>query len=142
MEEQYYTEIKNLIENYEVNARVRMLQDNSEKLQMNWNIGRLLVEAQGGSKRAKYGDNLINKWGNRLFLIYGKSYGKELLRRCRLYYLYFPKSSTMSSISWSHIVELLSLKNENERTYYINQVILNHLSVKLMIDYLMLIRRI
>ncbi len=130
MEEQYYTEIKNLIENYEVNARVRMLQDNSEKLQMNWNIGRLLVKAQGGSKRAKYGDNLINKWGNRLFLIYGKSYGKELLRRCRLYYLYFPKSSTMSSISWSHIVELLFLKNENERTYYINQVVLNHLSVR------------
>ena len=119
-----------------------MLQDNSEKLQMNWNIGRLLVKAQGGSKRAKYGDNLINKWGNRLFLIYGKSYGKELLRRCRLYYLYFPKSSTMSRIFWSHLVELLSLKNENERTYYINQVILNHLSVKLMIDYLMLIRRI
>ena len=44
----YYHEIKNLIENYEINHRVRTLQDNSERLQMNWNIGRLLVEAQGG----------------------------------------------------------------------------------------------
>ena len=36
----------------------------------------------------------------------------------------------MSSISWSQIVELLSIKNKNERNYYINQVILNNLSVR------------
>ena len=125
----YYLEIKELIERYEVNNRVRTLQDNSEKLLMNWNIGRLLVEAQGGSKRAKYGDDLINKWGKKLSEIYGKSYGKELLRRCRKFYLLFEKSSTLSSISWSQIVELLSIKNENERNYYFNQVILNSLSV-------------
>ena len=62
----YYLEIKELIENYEINHRVRTLQDNSEKLLMNWNIGRLLVEAQGGNKRAKYGDDLIKKWSQKL----------------------------------------------------------------------------
>lgn len=46
----YYLEIKELIESYEINHRVRALQDNSEKLLMNWNIGRLLIEAQGGAK--------------------------------------------------------------------------------------------
>ncbi len=61
-EEKYYSEIRELIENYEVNHRVRAFQDNSEKLQMNWNVGRLLVEAQGGLNRAKYGDGLIKKW--------------------------------------------------------------------------------
>ena len=54
--DEYYLKIKTLIETYEVNHRVRALQDNSEKLQMNWHIGRLLVKAQGGSSRAKYGD--------------------------------------------------------------------------------------
>ena len=68
--------------------------------------------------------------GKKLSEIYGKNYGKELLRRCRKYYLLFEKSSTLSSISWSQIVELLSIKNENERNYYINQVILNNLSVR------------
>ena len=68
----YYNEIKNLIENYEVNHRVRIFQDNSEKLQMNWNIGRLLVEAQGGLNRAKYGDGLIRKWSKEFEAIYGK----------------------------------------------------------------------
>ena len=126
--EKYYLEIKNLIESYEINQRVRTFQDNSEKLQMN--IGRLLIEAQGGNKRAKYGDNLINIWGNKLSKRYGRTYGKELLRRCRKFYLLFKKGSTLSSISWSQIVEILSIKNENERNYYINQVILNSLSVR------------
>ena len=73
-ENDYYHEIKNLIENYEINHRVRTLQDNSEKLQMNWNIGRLLVEAQGGSKRAKYGDGLIKQWSIAFMRDYGKHY--------------------------------------------------------------------
>ena len=35
-----------------------------------------------------------------------------------------------AQLTWSHIVEILSIKNENERNYYINQVILNNLSVR------------
>ena len=62
MKNKYYSQIKNLIENYEVNRKVRYMQDNHERLLMNWNIGKLLVEAQGGSTRAKYGDGLIKKW--------------------------------------------------------------------------------
>ena len=58
-ESKYYNQIKELIENYEVNSKVRYIQDNHEKLLTNWKIGKLLVEAQGGLNRAKYGDNLI-----------------------------------------------------------------------------------
>ena len=35
-----------------------------------------------------------------------------------------------ANLSWSVMVELFSLKNEGERVYYINQVILNNLSVR------------
>ena len=45
-ETDYYKEITNLIENYEVNTRVRAMQDNHDKLMTNWKIGKLLVEAQ------------------------------------------------------------------------------------------------
>ena len=41
---------------------------------MNWHIGRLLIEAQGGSKRAKYGDDLIKKWSLKLSSLFGKNY--------------------------------------------------------------------
>ena len=130
-EKNYYNEIKNIIETYEVNHRVHALQDNSEKLQMNWNIGRLLVEAQGGLNRAKYGDGLINNWGNKLSLIYGKNYSQRNLMLYRKFYVVYPKVNTLcTQLNWSHYRYLLSIKNENERNYYINQVILNNLSVR------------
>ena len=46
--------------------KVRALQDNSETLYTYWNIGRLIIEAQGGKKRAKYGDCLIKECGCKL----------------------------------------------------------------------------
>ena len=127
---EYYLEIKALIETYEVNHKVRALRDNSEKLQMNWHIGRLLVEAQGGSSRAKYGNELIKKWSIQLTKLYGQNYGARNLFNMRKVYQLFPKMQTLSALSWSHIVEIITLKNENERNYYINQVILNNLSVR------------
>lgn len=44
----YYKEIEHLIKRNEVNKQVRKIQDNSEDLNTKWEIGRLLVEAQGG----------------------------------------------------------------------------------------------
>ena len=55
----YYNEVENLIKKNEINKGVRALQDNSETLFTYWNIGKLIVEAQGGEKRAKYGNGLI-----------------------------------------------------------------------------------
>ena len=131
MEEKYYLEIKELIENYEVNHRVRNLQDNREKLKTNWNIGKLLVEAQGGKNRAKYGDALIKKWSIHFMHDYGKQYSDRELRRMRQFYLIYPKWSAVRTIlNWTHYRTLLSIKNENARNYYTNQVILNHLSTR------------
>ena len=130
-EKTYYNEIKTLIEAYEVNHKVRALQDNSEKLLMNWNIGRLLVEAQGGMNRAKYGDGLIKEWSLKLSLLFGKNYSYTNLKYMRQFYLSFPNGHAVSDqLTWTHYRYLLSIKNEFERNYYINQVILNHLSVR------------
>ena len=112
MKNKYYSQIKNLIENYEVNRKVRYMQDNHERLLMNWNIGKLLVEAQGGSNRAKYGYRIGKKFGH--------NYSKRNLMFYRTFY----------SLFQTHYRYLLSIKNESERNYYINQVILNHLSVR------------
>ena len=57
----YYKQVESLIKNNEINKKVRALQDNSETLLTYWNIGKLIVEAQGGEKRAKYGDGLIKE---------------------------------------------------------------------------------
>ena len=52
----YYEEIKDLIEKKEVKDGVRRLSYNSDKLKTYYEIGKLLVEAQGGEERAKYGN--------------------------------------------------------------------------------------
>ena len=127
----YYNEIKSIIEKREINERVRSLQSNSDTLKSYYNIGKLLVEAQGGEKRAKYGNRLIKEWSVRLVEIYGKGYDYSNLSRMRSLYLIFENLAPVEQlfkISWSHWKYLLPIKNENERNYYINQCILNNLS--------------
>ena len=127
----YYEQVENLIKNNEVNKKVRALQDNSETLLTYWNIGKLIVEAQGGEKRAKYGDGLIKEWGCKLSLKYGRNYDKSNLSKMRKFYTIFPIVDTLCpQLNWSHYRSLLSIKNPNERNYYINRVILDNLSVR------------
>ena len=127
----YYEQVENLIKNNEINKKVRALQDNSETLLTYWNVGKLIVEAQGGKKRAKYGDSLIKEWGNKLSEKYGKKYDTSYLSKMRLFYLTFPiLESLIPKLSWTHYMLILPIKNENERNYYINRVILDNLSVR------------
>ena len=127
----YYKEVENLIRNNEINKGVRVLQDNSETLYTYWNIGRLIVEAQGGEKRAKYGDGLIKDWGIKLSEKYGKGYDASYLSKMRLFYITFPiLESLIPKLSWTHYMQILPINNKNARNYYINQVILNNLSVR------------
>ena len=127
----YFKNIEELIVENEANKKANALRDNSSTLLTYWNIGKLIVEAQGGEKRAKYGDNLISEWGKKLSEKYGKNYGVRTLQRMRQLFLLFPKASTLwTKLNWSHYKLILPIKNENERNYYINLVILNNLSVR------------
>ena len=128
---EYYLKIKTLIETYEVNHKARALQDNSEKLKTNWEIGKLLTEAQNGSKRAKYGESLIKNWPQKLSKLYGTNYSYTNLKYMRQFYLSFPISHSLrDQLTWTHYRILLSIKNESERNYYTNQVVLNNLSTR------------
>ena len=127
----YLKNIEELIVENEARKKADALKDNSNTLLTYWNIGKLIVEAQGWEKRAKYGNSLIKEWGKKLSEKYGKNYGVRTLQRMRQLFLLFPKASTLwTKLNWSHYKLILPIKNENERNYYINQVILNNLSVR------------
>ena len=129
----YYKEIKNLIEEKEVNDKVRYLESNKENIKTYYEIGRLLIKAQGGEEKAKYGDGLIKKWSEKLTKEYGNNYSYRNLNYMRKFYTYFKKVNTVcsqSNLSWSHYKYLLKFDNENERNYYINRCIQNNLSVR------------
>ena len=128
-EESYYEEIEHLIKRNEVNKRVRKKEEENDTVTTYWSVGKLIVEAQGGSKRAKYGNELIKKWSIKLTEAYGKGYNDTNLKRFRQFYLYFEKSAAVRhQISWTHYKRLLPIKDENKRNYYINLCIKNHLS--------------
>ena len=128
-EEQYYLEIEHLIKKNEINRKVRIKEENNDLVITYWNVGKIIVEAQGGSKRAKYGNELIKKWSVNLTTKYGKSYGVTNLKYMRKFYIIFQKSHPLGDqLTWSHYKVLISIKDENKRNYYINLCIKNNLS--------------
>ncbi len=127
-EQEYYAEIEHLIKKNEISKRARKLEENYSLVETYWNIGRLIVEAQGGSKRAKYGNELIKKWSAKLTELYGKGYDYTNLSRFRQFYLFFPILGPVAQVSWANIMKLLPIKDENKRNYYVNLCIKNNLS--------------
>ena len=135
-EQQYYEEIEHLIKRNEVSKRVRKLEENYSLVETYWHIGKIIVEAQGGSTRAKYGNELIKKWSIKLTELYGKGYDASNLKRFRQFYLVFRKDGAVRHqlLSWTHIRKLLPIKDENKRNYFINLCIKNNLSERELIN--------
>ena len=127
----YYEEIKNeLIEN-EVYKKAKDYSKNKSDLMHYYNVGKLLIDAQGGEARARYGDGLIKEYANRLTKDLGYGYSTRSLKRMRKLYIYIEKGTTLSTLlSWYHYVELLVLDDTNEINYYISIVINSNLSVR------------
>lgn len=91
----YYKEIKDIVLEIESSSRVREIIDNEKRLKGYWNIGKLIVEAQGKEKRAKYGNKLIKEWAIKLEREFGKHYHYTNLARFRQFYLIFPNIDTV-----------------------------------------------
>ena len=127
----YYDEIKNELINNEVYKKVKDYSKNRNELSTYYNVGKLLIEAQGGEDRAKYGDGLIKEYSLKLSQEVGKGYSTRNLKNMRKFYLLCEKGQTLSAkLNWSHYVELLSLNDINEINYYINTTEKYNLSVR------------
>ena len=124
----YYKEIKNkLIEN-EIYAKVKDYSKERHRVISYFEIGRLLTEA--GSK---YGEDIIQKYSDKLMIEVGKKYNKRTLFRMKQFYITFSneKVSTLSTqLTWSHYTELLPIKDMNKLYYYINIAIDKHIDVR------------
>ena len=94
----YYKEIKNELINNEVYKRVKDYSKNKNELNAYYNVGKLLIEAQGGEDRAKYGDGLIKKYSKKLNDELGRKYNITTLKRMRQFYLIVEKGATLSHL--------------------------------------------
>ena len=127
----YYDEIKNkLIEN-ETNKKAKDYSKNKSDLMHYYRVGELLIEAQGGEQRAKYGNQIIKEYAKRLLNDLGQGYDETNLKRMRKFYLIVQKGATLSHLlSWSHYVDIITLKDVNQMNYYIELSIYEGLGVR------------
>ncbi len=133
----YHNEIKEKLINNEVYKKVKDYSKNRNELETYYNVGKLIIEAQGGEKRAKYGDNLIKEYSKKLTKEVSKKYGERNLRNMRQFYIMFKNEiwhSVNSKLSWSHYKELFSIKNNIELEYYIKISIEQNLSYRQLHD--------
>ena len=131
MSNNYYNEIKNELINNEVYKRVKDYSKNKNELSTYYNVGKLLIEAQGGEDKAKYGNALIKEYSEKLTNEIGRGYTFSALSRMRQFYLLSEKIATLSQhLTWSHYCELLVFDNVDEINYYIKQTEIYNLSVR------------
>ena len=125
----YYDEVNSYVKKVEIGKAIRETNANMELVECYWNVGRLIVEAQGGKEKAKYGNELIKTWAEKLTEEYGKGYNYTNLSRFRHFFLAFPIVAPLGQqLSWTIIRTILPIKDENKRNYYINLCIANNLS--------------
>ena len=109
----YYEQVKGLLISNEIHKRVKDYSKNKSDLDTYYNVGRIIVEAQGGEARAKYGDGLIKQYSENLTSELGKGYTVTRLKYYRKFYEVFSKSPTMSDqLSFSHYCEIMWLESE------------------------------
>ncbi len=126
----YYNEIKKELLNNEVYKKVKDYSKNKNDLITYYNVGKLIIEAQGGEERAKYGDGLIKEYSKSLTLELGKGYGISNLKNMRKFYI-TQKSQTVSNLlSWSHYTELLSIDDIGKYNYYFTIAINQNIGVR------------
>ena len=122
-------EIRELLENARKNVAQQV---NTQLLTTYWNIGRIIVEyEQQNQIRADYGKQTLRELSKELTREFGKGFFRSNLQNMRAFYLAYEKCQTVSGkLSWSHYCELLSITDENKRSFYEKESINSGWSVR------------
>lgn len=100
-------------------------QVNSALLATYWNVGRLIVEdEQKSAHRAEYGKQVLQTLSKRLTKEFGKGFSVSNLQYMKRFYVVYQKQQTVSvKLSWSHYCELLSISDDDKRSFYEHECI-------------------
>lgn len=96
-----------------------------------WEIGRRIVEEQGGEERAEYGKALIRELAKKLTADYGRGFTTTNLKYMRQFYLAFPIGHTLcDQLTWSHYRALSRVEDAEARSWYEKEAIGQNWSVR------------
>ncbi len=108
-----YAEIKDILQKARDRAYVAV---NTAMVDAYWNVGKLIVERQGGEEKAEYGTHLIDYIADNLTKELGKGFTATNLKYMRQFYLAFPiRHSVRDELTWTHYRLLLKLESTYRR---------------------------
>ena len=129
LQKQFLVQIKEIVSN----ARQKAIRSvNIERVLMYWQIGKLIFEEeQNGKERAEYGKFLIKSIEAELKPVFGSVFSSRQLYRCVQFYKTFPIVSALrTQFHWAHYKLLISISNQNKRTFYIAEAEKNNWSAR------------
>lgn len=107
---------------------------NYELTMMYWHIGERINRDVLGNERAEYGKQIVSQVATQLQSIYGtKGFESRSIRRMMQFASKFPDEQIVSMLStklnWSHIIEILPLKDSLQCEFYLTMASTNRWSV-------------
>jgi predicted nuclease of restriction endonuclease-like (RecB) superfamily len=98
---------------------------NATKTLLFWHIGKTVNEDILENDRAEYGKQIVATLATQLQHYYGRSFEHRNLLRMMQFARQFPDfeivSPAATQLSWSHIVEVLPLKNTEAKLFYLSE---------------------
>ena len=98
---------------------------------MYWNIGKSIIEEQGGNEKAEYGTGLLKELSKQMTQDFGKGFTVANLKNMRQFNLTFPNGYALrSELSWTHYRLLMRVENENAREFYMQEAVKSQWSTR------------
>ena len=128
LEKQLIVEIRDILHE----ARNRVYQTaNNAMVKAYFEIGKAIVEKQGGNEKAEYGDGLIKQLSAELTAEFGQGFKVSNLKDMRRFYLTFQKSHALrGELSWTHYRLLMRVENETARAFYEDECVKSNWSTR------------
>ena len=97
-----------------------------------WNRGRIIVKRENeDNNRLEYGKEVLKELSKELTKLLGKGYSLTNLTYMRWFYNVYPDYNMINeSLSWSHYVELITIKDDAKRNFYEKECISSNWSVR------------
>ena len=128
MENDFYNEIKSIL----ANARNKVYHTaNFAMVEAYWNIGKKIIEEQGGKDTAEYGQGLLEELSKQMTKDFGKGFTVANLKNMRQFYIIFPNGYALrSELSWTYYRSLMCVENEKARNFYLEEAIKSNWSTR------------
>jgi predicted nuclease of restriction endonuclease-like (RecB) superfamily len=109
-------------------------QANSTLTMLFWYIGKRINDEILQSKRADYGKRIVSTVSTQLTEKYGRNFQEKNLRRMMQFAEKFNDPEIVATLSrqlsWSHFKEIIPLKDEKARVFYVQEIANRHFGVR------------